>query len=79
MLTKHFPMKPINLKGLPKEVKNEIIEAKERNGAFEKNTALRRIAPKPKGGYTVSKIVYWLLFAAVVSAMAYAYTHHIAY
>lgn len=74
----NYTMKDISTRILSKEVKNEIMEARERRGPFEKNTALRRMAPKPKG-YTASKLVYWLLFFGVIGAMAYAYTHHIAY
>lgn len=60
---------------LPKSVQNEILEARERKGAFEKNTALRKIAPKPRTRITgehIETIIYWVMGLTLISYLIWA-------
>lgn len=68
MKTKTFKMVDISNTILPKEVKNELIEVRERRGAFEKNTALRRMAPKPKASYIETAII-WIVGLSIIGVI----------
>ena len=56
---------------LPKSVRNEVIEARCRKGAFEKNNALKRQVMKNVTGSHIQTAINWVVGLSIIFVIVY--------